>query len=424
MTRYAIIGFGCAGYHAALEIRRRDPEGAITVYSAHDLAPYNPMLTTYYVAGKLPYEGAFPFGSLSKIAARLRLEIRTGTAVKKVHGGERSVELEDGTREVHDQILIATGARAFAPPIQGLPPERTFLMRTMEDAVHLKAELEHRPCRSAIVVGASMVGIKVVELLHARGIRTTLADLAPCIFPLAAYPEVAEEIQRRLTAQGVELAFQNSITLVEEQPDGVLRCTLTNGERRDAELVVLCIGTRANTALVDPQEIQVGRGIVVDPSMRTSCPGVYAAGDCCEGGDLQAGDTKIIGLWANAGHQGGTAGLNMAGGKGRFTGNILHNITHFMGMDFIGMGDNRLEGEVLTCGTLSGGGTYIRAVVDGGRLLGVNILDDYRISGAVKNYFYRRLTETGATLDPVQRGILLKEGLRPSFLQRLEEVLP
>ena len=68
--RFAIIGFGCAGYHALEAIRQTDPDAQIDIYSDTAMAPYNPMLTTFYVAGKLPYEGLFPFGSLEEIGAR------------------------------------------------------------------------------------------------------------------------------------------------------------------------------------------------------------------------------------------------------------------------------------------------------------------------------------------------------------------
>jgi len=97
---------------------------------------------------------------------------------------------------------------------------------------------------------------------------------------------------------------------------------------------------------VDPAEVTVNKGIVVDHDMQTSVPGIYAAGDCCEGEELQSNTSMIIGLWANAAHQGATAGANMAGGKAEFDGNFLHNITHFMGMDFVGFGDVRTQGEV------------------------------------------------------------------------------
>ena len=71
MAEYAIIGFGCAGYYGAKTIRENDPDGKITVFSEHSYSPYNPMLTTYYVANKIPFEGMFPFGDMYKIKEEL-----------------------------------------------------------------------------------------------------------------------------------------------------------------------------------------------------------------------------------------------------------------------------------------------------------------------------------------------------------------
>ena len=83
--KYMIIGFGCAGYYAAKTIRENDPDGTITVVSDHDSPPYNPMLTTYYVAGKIPFESMFPFGDTEKIASELSLDLRQGVKVAKVN---------------------------------------------------------------------------------------------------------------------------------------------------------------------------------------------------------------------------------------------------------------------------------------------------------------------------------------------------
>ncbi len=79
--RYAIIGFGCAGYHCAAQIRKIDPQGSVSVFSDHSDSPYNPMLTTYYIAGLLPREGMLPFGTLEEAAGRLRLEL-SGTELR------------------------------------------------------------------------------------------------------------------------------------------------------------------------------------------------------------------------------------------------------------------------------------------------------------------------------------------------------
>ena len=171
--------------------------------------------------------------------------------------------------------------------------------------------------------------------------------------------------------------------------------------------------------IVDGDKVKLNKGILVDENMATSAEGVYAAGDVSEGAELQSKDSMIIGLWANAAHQGATAGANMAGGCATFDGNFMHNITHFMDMDFIGFGDNRLPGTKYTSGDITKG-LYVEVVIGDEGLVGVNILDNYRISGTVKNYLYRIMEKKDTTLSPIQKGILIKEGLKPSFIEKME----
>lgn len=414
--RYAIIGFGTAGYHAAQAIRERDKAGGIVVYSDTGLAPYNPMLTTYYIFGKLPRSGLFPFGPLEGIADRLGLAFRHERVVK-VRARDLTVETEGGA-ERFDKILIATGATAFAPPVKGLARSDAFLMRTVDDAQRLKDRLDWGDVKSAVVVGASMAGIKVVEVLEKYGVQVCLADLAPHIFPLAAYPEVSAAIERRVARRGIDLRFGATIDHMEVR-EGKNMAVMTDGAQVPADLVSLCIGTRAATQVVQG-EVEIDRGILIDERMETSAPGVYAAGDCAQGANLESGERQIIGLWANANRQGAAAGANMAGGEARFEGNILHNITHFMGMDFIGFGDNRIQGELLEQGSLDGDGLYVRAVIAGGKVAGANILDSCRISGILKNYMLRLFTGEGGGVPDYQRAMLLQAGLTAGFIDRME----
>lgn len=414
--RYGIVGFGTAGYHAAQAIRERDKAGEIHVYSDTGLAPYNPMLTTYYIFGKLPQSGLFPFGPLEGMAERLGLTCHR-ERVKKVHAQGLLVETENGA-EGYDRILIATGATAFAPPVKGLRAEDAYLMRTVDDAQRLKDRLDRGDVRSAVVVGASMAGIKVVEVLEKYGVHTCLADLAPNIFPLAAYPEVSAAIERRVARRGIDLRFGATIDRIELW-EGRKIAVMTDGAAVPADIVALCIGTRAATQVVQG-EVDIDRGILVNERMETSAPGIYAAGDCAQGTNLESGEKQIIGLWANANRQGAAAGANMAGGTVHFDGNILHNITHFMDMDFIGFGDNRIRGELLEQGSLDGGGLYVRAVIADGRIAGANILDSYRISGIIKNYMLRLFAGERAGVPDYQRAMLLQAGLTAEFIDRME----
>lgn len=417
MKRFAIIGFGCAGYQALAAIRQAGCDAQVDVYTETDLPPYNPMLTTYYVGGKLPYEGLFPFGTLEDIGRQYEANFLTGTRVAKVDAQARAVTLESGETRAYDKILISTGATAFVPPsFAGV--EGAFCMRTVEDAVGLKTALEAREYQSAVVVGASMVGIKVAELLLKRGIRVTLADMAPHIFALAAYPEVSAMIEERIDKLGISMAFGRALSGAEKTETGY-RVTFADGETLDTDLLVLNIGTRAATGLLDPEQVNVDRGVVVNERMETSAPGVYAAGDCCQGRNLQSGQTQIIGLWANAGIQGRVAGRNMAGVGDETDGNILHNITHFLDMDFIGLGDNRATGQVYQYHSPDRR-FYLQAVLKDGWPVGFNILDNYGISGILKAHLVKVLRGEKSGFTPEQRGQLLRYGLEGDFIDTLE----
>lgn len=418
MQRTAIIGFGCAGFHAAKSMREHGYDGEIHIYSNTDAPPANPMLTTYYVTGALAYEGMFPFGALDVLQEEYGLIIHRNEPVVSLDSAQRKLTLRDGRTAFFDHVVLATGASALVPPIPGVERPGVFCMRTGEDAARLRERLD-QGVRSAVVIGASMVGIKLVELLHKRGISVTLADMAPHIFPTAALPEVAAEIEDRLTAQGISLCFSRPIEAIEGAENGLEVC-LGGGQRLPCDIALLFIGTRANTQLAD-DGIRVGRGIVVNDRMETSAPGIYAAGDCCEGNNLLTGQTQIIGLWDNAARQGETAGANIAGVQpsASYPGNITHNITHFMDMDFIGLGDIRMHGERRTF-PLPGRRGRVDLVVQNGRMVCVNILDQYRISGVLKHFLLKSLTEPGAELRPTALGRLEREHVPHALIDYLE----
>ena len=137
--------------------------------------------------------------------------------------------------------------------------------------------------------------------------------------------------------------------------------------------------------------------------------------------NLQSGQSQIIGLWANAGVQGRVAGCNMAGGSAENDGNIPHNITHFLNMDFIGLGDNRLAGDIY-CYQDEKKRFYLQAVVQNGRPVSFNILDNYGVSGILKAHLMKLLRGEQATFTPEQRGQLRRYGLSGTCIDYLEGI--
>ena len=301
MVHYAIVGFGNAGYHAARAIRARYPQGEIHILSDQTFPPANPMLTTYYVKGALDWPGLFPYGSLEELSRSMKLHLHMGRRVRRVHPVQRELELAGGERIEYGQCRICTGASAFLPPAEGMDLANVCCVRAPQDARRLKNALETQRLRSILVVGASMVGIKVVELADQYGIACTLADGAPHLFALAAFQDTAERIERYLKSRGISLAFSamlDKIVQSPKAPSGVLTAIMKDGRQLPADLIVVCIGARANMELVRGTPVATGRGILVDRGMRTNVPGLYAAGDCCEGYKLQSKEQRNIGLWA------------------------------------------------------------------------------------------------------------------------------
>lgn len=416
MDRYAIIGFGSAGVSALKAIRESGSDAAIDIYSEHDYAPYNPMLTTYYIKGAIPYEALFPLGTLEEISTRYICDIYTDTKVISLDSAAKSITLQDGTSRTYDKILISTGASPVMIPVGSLPEEKVFAMRTVDDAKRLRTAFDRGDAKKILVVGASWVGIKVVEAAWTFGIESVLSDLAPHIFMTSAFERASEKCEEYLRSENIDLRFGVKTEECYVDENGRCQITFSDGSSTEVDLVVMCVGIRANASFINPEEIKVGRAIIVDSNMETSVPGIYAAGDACEGIDMMTGKTRHIGLWANSQAQGRCAGLAMAGCPEATKGNILHNITHFLDYNFVSFGDKDMPGERKIL--LDDGARYIEILVNNGKLYCINILSDYEMSGAVKNIILKHFSQGEEPLNEMEIGVLAKSGL-PNELIRI-----
>ncbi|MDO4547234.1 MAG: NAD(P)/FAD-dependent oxidoreductase [Clostridia bacterium] len=417
MKRIAIVGFGGAGYCAAKAAREYDPEAFIDVYNDTGVGPYNPMLTTYYAKADIDYNGMFPFGQLDEIAQRLRLCPHPDTTVKSLDAGRRILGLADGSEAAYDGIVLSTGASAFVPPIPGAQLPGVFTMRTYKDAMRLKEALAAGNIRSGLVIGASWVGIKVVEDFDAFGVACTLVDGADRIFPIATFEKTARRIQADLEGSGVALSFGQMLSRIERDKDGRLAAVMKGEDRFVADAIAVCIGVRPNTALAREAGLAVNRGILVDERMRTSVPGIYAAGDCCEAPELQSGERRNIGVWMNAQRQGATAGANIVGIPAVCASDIVLNLAHYMGRDFVSIGDIKTcmpEDEIYE---YEDSRIYIRAVKGGGKIRCVNLISAIDSAGIVKHAMIRAFGGGSAGFDARAFCLMRDKGIPDSFIK-------
>lgn len=388
--KIVIVGNGCVGAECTIALRQSGFDGKIHIVTNNKWPVANPMLTTYYLAGKIGFDGMFPYGTNREFYQKYDVNVLAGSPVATLDAEQKIVTCKSGLALNYDQCLVSTGATPFLPPVEGMDSDKVYTLRTVDDAIRLREAIAAKP-KKALVVGASMVGIKLVELFYDAGVEVCLADLAQHIFPMAAHPQCARVIEERLRKKGIKLRFGAGVEKVEEISRAVRVHFNDSSKTEVADLLVMCTGIRANVEFMDTKQVATDKGILVDDHMRTNSPGLYAAGDVAQGMDaLQR--VQIIGLWANARYQGRTAGRNMAGGDETFPGDIPCVITRFMGMDFVGIGYvNGMD----SIQQKYDGKRFVQLFWKDGRLVGANLFDSYAESGVIKSALIKGLRQTG-----------------------------
>lgn len=334
----AIVGSGGAAFNAIQAIRESGYEGDLVLYSDTNDPPINPMLLTYYIAGKIPLENCFLCDS-EALTRDYKVIWRKNSPVVKVDPERKLLSFARGSQiqsQQYDACLISSGASPITPMIPGWGKKRVFTLRKIEDALNLRKFTLEKP-KKILIVGASMVGIKLVEIFQEIGSEVYLADLSTHVFPRAAHPECAAWIEKQLESKGIELLLDQRVKYLEESEQAV-KVGFDSFEL-EVNLVIFSIGVKSNLDFLRSTEVQIEKGLLVDDQMKTSVHALYAAGDVAQAFNLLTQEREVIALWANACAQGRIAGINMTGGRALYPGSIPQNITHFFDMFFVGIGD-------------------------------------------------------------------------------------
>ena len=330
MKRYVIVGGGIAGIHCIEGIRSMDPDGSITLISAEDDSNYGRPLISYYLEGatdeaRMSYRGPDFYEKNGVTALH-------GVSAEALDPEGKTVTLSDGQTLPYDAICVAAGSGPFVPPFTGLETvEKKFTFMTLADARALEQAVIEES--RVLIIGGGLIGLKCTEGLYAHTKHLTVCDLAPTVLSSILQPESAEIVEQHLRDKGIRLMLGDSAK--EFRGNHAL---MNSGETVDFDLLVLAIGVRPNTALVKNAGGEVDRGIVTDANMRTSIPGVYAAGDCVESKNTVTGAQGILAILPNAAMQGRTAGIHMAGGDASYDGGIPMNSMGLLGLHLMTAG--------------------------------------------------------------------------------------
>jgi 3-phenylpropionate/trans-cinnamate dioxygenase ferredoxin reductase component len=273
-----IIGGGQGGVQAATSLRHEGYAGSITVVAEERGVPYQrPPLSKEFM--KPGHEGKAIALRDPQFYADQDITVVDGVRAESIDRGHRTVLLDDGTGLAYDHLVLATGARNRRLDCAGAGLPGIYGLRGVEDAQALQEEL--RTARNIVVVGAGFIGLEFATAALEFGGSVTVLEFAPRPMGRALTPVMSEWFAAELRAMGVDLHLNEGIQAFTAGPDGrVASAVSTTGNTYDADLVVVGIGVVPNVELADAAGLEVSNGVVVDASLRTSDPHVFAVGDC------------------------------------------------------------------------------------------------------------------------------------------------
>jgi apoptosis-inducing factor 3 len=306
-----IVGGGAAGLAAAEMLRREGYAGGLTLISADDSPPCDrPNLSKDFLAGTAPEEW-MPLRP-PEFYTQQRIELLLNSPVASLDTQRRRVRLENGRELPFDALLLATGAEPVRLEVPGASASTVCYLRSFADSRAIVAKAAD--ARSAVVVGASFIGLEVAASLRERGLEVQV--VAPESIPMLRIlgAEAGRWVQSLHESHGVKFHLGKTL----QRMDG-RRATLSDGTVLDADLVVLGVGVRPAVSLASSAGLAVDRGVLVNEYLETSAAGVYAAGDIARWPDPHSGERIRVEHWVVAERQGQVAARNILGRREKFT---------------------------------------------------------------------------------------------------------
>ncbi len=237
---------------------------------------------------------------------------------RRVH--VRQVEAQKEWWETFDQLMIATGALPMRPAVPGADAEGIYGVHTLESGIAVRQVVDQQKPKRAVVIGGGYIGLEMAEALIRRGLEVSLVERAAQVM-VTLDPDMGALVSEALMAVGVTLYREESLQGFEVKDDR-LEGVVTDQRTLPADIVILGMGVRPNTALAEQTGIPLGEkgAITVNERQQTDVDGVWAAGDCAQSFHLVSKRPIYIALGTVANKQGRVAGINIGGGAVAFPG--------------------------------------------------------------------------------------------------------
>ena len=383
MSKYVIIGGSAGGIGAVEAIREVDPVGELTVISDEQVPQYSRPMISEYVSREATLD-SMKYRS-DQFWKNNKVKMLTGRTATKIDFAKKQVLLDGGEKVGYEKLLIATGGKPFVPRMEGGEKQGVFTFTELSSAKDIESKLENS--KNVVVIGGGLIGVSASEALVKRGIKVTLVELKENILNLILDKTASEIAENVLTEAGVNIVTGKTVQKIvgrKDNEDTVGGVVLSDGTEVACDLVVVAIGVIPRTDLVKDTPVKINRGIIVDRTMQTSVPDVYACGDVAEAHDFLIDGNRLLPLWPLAHIGGRVAGYNMAGKKAEYEGGTVMSSLKYFDLPVIAVGtvnpENVDDYEILT--ELKPEKTvYKKIVLKDGKIVGFIFLGELEKAG-------------------------------------------
>lgn len=348
--KLVVIGGVAAGMSAASKARRTNPDLSINVYTEEEYISYAGCGLPYFIGGTIASKDKLLARSIEDFSKQ-NIFVNNRSRVESIDPLNKKisvVNLQSGKSQKtdYDRLIIATGARSFVPPLDGIGLKGVFKLRTISDSLDIMEFIRESKPRKIVIIGAGYIGLEMVETFVNKGCQVTLVERAPHIIPNMD-ADMAEILQEYLQSRGVDVRIGETVQGFSGA--GAVKSVITDKGEIPADFVLLSIGVLPNSEIAGDCGIKLGpkNAILVDRKMNTNIEGIYAAGDCATAFHIVSGEDVHIPLGTTANKQGRIAGENAAGGNVSFNGVIGTGITRVMEMEVSRTGLSERECDLL-----------------------------------------------------------------------------
>ena len=391
-----MLGNGIAGVTAADHVRRRHPLAQIDLVAEESHHLYNRMGIARLIYGRSAMQGLYlnpdAWYDEHGITPWLNTRARQDRPARR----SRSL-LGSGEALPYDRLILATGSSSFVPPIEGFGVPGTFVLRTADDALGLRAFAQRHGAQRAVVAGGGLLGLEAAYALHKLGLRTTVLERGDRLLRRQLDARASALLQGYLEGLGLEIARgRRDGRAVERRP----REPRDAGRRPDVPRRRLPARGRDRAERrprAAPPGCEVNRGVLVDERMRTSDPHILAAGDVAE----HAG--RVHGLWPVAVEQAEVAADNAVGGDKAYVGSIPFTMLKVVGVELTSVGRFEEQAGDDVVAIEEPGGKYRKLVIEDGRIVGAILLGYSQEVAAVRTAINRGFHVAGV-MDSLRAG--------------------